>query len=33
MMSAIAGIARMESARVALLQTLDEDGVIWSTLR
>ena len=32
-MGAIAGIARKESARVALLQTLGEDGVIWSTLR
>ena len=32
-MDAIAGIARKESARVALLQTLGEDGVILSTLR
>ena len=33
MMEAIAGIARKESARVALLQTLGEGGVFWSTLR
>ena len=30
---AIAGIASKESVRVVLLQTLGEDGVIWSTLR
>ena len=30
---AIAGIVSKESVRVALLQTLGEDGVIWSTLR
>ena len=33
MMSAISGVARKESARGALFQTLGEDGVIWSTLR
>ena len=33
MTDAIAGIARKESARVALLQTLGEDGVMWSTNR
>ena len=27
------GIASKESVRVALLQTLGKDGVIWSTLR
>ena len=32
-MDAIAGISRKESVRVVLLQTLGEDGVIWSTLR
>ena len=30
---AIPGIASKESVRVALRQTLCEDGVIWSTLR
>ena len=32
-MDAIAGIARKESARVALLQTLGEDGAILLMLR
>ena len=30
---AISGIASKESVRVALLQTLGEDGATWSTLR
>ena len=30
---AISGIASEESVRVTLLQTLGEDGVIWSALR
>ena len=30
---AISGIASKESLQVALLQTLGEDGAIWSTLR
>ena len=30
---AISGICRKESVRVALLQTLGEDGATWSTLR
>ena len=33
MMDAIAGITTQESARVALLQTLGVNGLIWSTLR